>query len=191
MGLRRYFRVSKCWFWGYFWMAPLGPTGPSNAHGASVILPNTHVVDISVIGLRRYPIIICDVFCIFAFVWLRTMAQKTVGIKMEAGKFPLFFVRKSLGRTSLNFAHLGLIKVTKSPTSTPESLLISQIGAPRPPSTPSAYERPCGENAHVANVALVCPPVKPPKSIGTPTQSGRTHPAKYARTGAYAEHARP
>ena len=39
-------------------------------------------------------------FCIFAFVWLRAMAQKTVGIQMGAGIFPLFFVRKSLGRTS-------------------------------------------------------------------------------------------
>ena len=87
-------------FLGVLWDGPVGPHGTIKRSWGLVPLYKHACFDISVIGLRRYPIIICDVFCIFAFVWLRTMAQKTVGIKMEAGRIPLFFVRKSIGRTS-------------------------------------------------------------------------------------------
>ncbi len=45
------------------------------------------------------------------------------------------------------------LKVTKTLKSTPESLLISQIGARRPPFTPSVYERPCFEHAHFRNIS--------------------------------------
>ena len=79
---------------------PVGPHGPIKRSWGLVPLYKHACFDISGVGLRRYRIIIRDVFCIFAFVWLRTMAHKTVGIKMEAGTFPIFFVRNSLGRTS-------------------------------------------------------------------------------------------
>ena len=85
---------------GVLWDGPVGPRGPIKRSWGLVPLYKHACVDISPLGLRRYPTIICDVFCIFAFVWLRTMAQNAVGIKMEAGILPLFFVRKSLGRAS-------------------------------------------------------------------------------------------
>ena len=47
------------------------------------------------------------------------------------------------------------LKVTKTLKSTPESLLISQIGARRPPSTPSVYERTCFDNAHFATFCKI------------------------------------
>ena len=78
---------------------PVGPHGPIKRSWGLVPLYKHACFDISGIGLRRYRIIIRDVFCISAFVWLRTMAQKTVGINMDAGIIPLFFVRKSVGRT--------------------------------------------------------------------------------------------
>ena len=79
---------------------PVGARGAIKRPWGLVPLYKHACFDISGIALRMYRIIIRDVFGVFAFVWLRTMAQKTVGIKMGAGKCPLLFVRKSLGRTS-------------------------------------------------------------------------------------------
>ena len=87
-------------FLGVLLDGPVGPHGPIKRSWGLVPLYKHACFDISAIGLRRYPIIIFDVFGVCAFVWLRTMAQKTVGIKMDAGRIPIFFVRKSLGRTS-------------------------------------------------------------------------------------------
>mgnify|MGYP000132592865 CR=1 FL=1 len=65
------------------------------------------------------------------------------------------------------------LKVTKTLKSTPESLLISQIGARRPPSTPSVYERPCFGNAHFATFRKRC--------VGMPSGDGAKDP-RHANT---------
>ena len=65
------------------------------------------------------------------------------------------------------------LKVTNTLTSTPESLLISQIGARRPPSTPSVYERTCFGNAHFATLRKLC--------VGMPSGDGAKDP-RHANT---------
>ena len=87
------------------------------------------------------------------------------------------------------------IKVTETLKSTPEFLLFSQMGARPPTSTPIGIRAnmfcECIFLQHFATFAFVCPPVMAPNTVGTPTQSGRTRPAKDDCTGAYVEHARP
>ena len=67
----------------------------------------------------------------------------------------------------------AFLKVTKTLKSTPEPILISQIGAPRPPSTPSVYERPCFANAHFATFRKRC--------VGMPSGHGAKDP-RHANT---------
>ena len=93
-------------------------------------------------------------------------AGTSITMEMTPQDCPLATPKKRVSRR-------GIPKSGKTLKSTPESILISQIGAPRPPSTPSVYERPCFANAHFATF--------PKRCVGMPSGHGAKDP-RHANT---------